>query len=248
MMIRLIAAFKHFLLSLTFFSVIVFVLLYFWYPAPYFTASGGWQGLKIAAIVDLVLGPLLTLIVFDSLKSKRKLVFDLSVIVALQFSALAWGVMTIYEQRPVSVVFFENNFITVPASAFLKQGVPLAKLDKYGEKKPNFIYVDKPIDEKGLKLMYEKITKESIPPHEQTQLYKPLLDFYSIVSERQVDIKEIIIANSKMNNDLMALLQRNNKTITDYDYYSLRSKYKNIILLFSKQGEWVDYIMVQPNN
>ena len=248
MSVRLSAAFKHFLLSLILFSIIIFALLYFWYPAPYFTASGGWQGLKIVAAVDLVLGPLLTLIVFNSLKSRQKIVFDLIVIAFLQLSALMWGVKTIYEQRPISIVFFENNFITVPASVFHEQGIHLSQLDKFGNSFPSFIYVEKPTSEKGLLKMYERVSKELIPPHEQIELYKPFNDYYVKVSKLQVNIEDIITNNKQMNDDLMDILQKNGKTLRDYDYYPLRSKYKNIILLFSHQGEWVDYIMVQTGD
>jgi hypothetical protein len=241
---RILASLKHFLFSFLVFSVIIFVLLYFWYPTPFFTASGGWQGLKIAAAVDLVLGPLLTLIVFDLSKSKQKLVFDLFVIIVLQFSALAWGVITIYEQRPISIVFFENNFITVPASAFHKQAIPLYEIEKFGSKLPNFIYVKKPTDKHGLLDMYERISKDLIPPHEQVELYKPFIDNYVEVSKFQVDIEEIISKNTKMRDDLMVVLQKRNKELSDFDYYSLRSKYKNIILVFTHEGEWVDYVMV----
>lgn len=248
MKVRLSATLKHFVLSVSLFSIIIFVLLYFWYPAPYFTASGGWQGLKIAAAVDLVLGPLLTFIVFDLSKSQKKLIFDLSVIILLQFSALIWGLKTIYEQRPISVVFFENDFITVPALAFHKQGVQLSELAKFGSKFPNFIYVKKPLDEKGLLKMYERISKDLIPPHEQIELYRSFKDNYFEVNKFQVDIEEIITKNTKMNDDLIKVLQNRSKELSDFDYYSLRSKYKNIILLFTKDGEWGDYVMVSNSD
>ena len=58
----------HFFASLLVFSIFVYVLLTQWYPEPFFNASGGWQGLKLVILVDLVLGPLLTLIVYNRKK------------------------------------------------------------------------------------------------------------------------------------------------------------------------------------
>ena len=71
-MTRLTAALAHFLLSLIVFLVVVIVLVLFWYPEPHFNASGGWQGLKIAASIDLILGPLLTFVIFNPKKSKSE--------------------------------------------------------------------------------------------------------------------------------------------------------------------------------
>ena len=117
-MIRAKVALTHFLLSVVIFVVVVILLVFFWYPAPHFNASGGWQGLKIAASVDLVLGPLLTFIIFNLKKSKAKLTGDLIVIAIMQLGALVYGVTTIYQQRPVAVVFWDDSFYSVPASTF----------------------------------------------------------------------------------------------------------------------------------
>ncbi|MFZ4790954.1 MAG: hypothetical protein ACOYMW_08700 [Candidatus Competibacteraceae bacterium] len=60
--------FRAFAIHLTASASIVLALLglmrWVWYPAPYFEINGGWIVLRILAGVDVVLGPLLTLIVF----------------------------------------------------------------------------------------------------------------------------------------------------------------------------------------
>lgn len=71
-MMRVKVTLIHFLWSLIIFLVVVILLVFFWYPVPNFNASGGWQGLKIAASVDLVLGPLLTFVIFNPKKSKSE--------------------------------------------------------------------------------------------------------------------------------------------------------------------------------
>ena len=59
------------------------ILILLWYPAPYFMAAGGWQGLRIAAPIDLILGPLLAFIVLNKKKGTKKLIGDMTVIVIL---------------------------------------------------------------------------------------------------------------------------------------------------------------------
>jgi len=58
--------------------------------------------------VDLVLGPLLTCIVYKP--KKKTLVFDLSVIVLIQLAALVYGVSAIYEERPYFMVYAVDRF------------------------------------------------------------------------------------------------------------------------------------------
>jgi len=49
-------------------ALVVWIMLYLWYPEPYFRVSGGQTLLLLLIGVDVVIGPLLTLIVFDPRK------------------------------------------------------------------------------------------------------------------------------------------------------------------------------------
>ncbi|MGO1249619.1 TfpX/TfpZ family type IV pilin accessory protein [Psychrobacter sp.] len=61
--------------------------------------------------MDLFIGPLLTLIVYK--KNKKSLIFDLSVIVVIQMAALAYGVYSLSQARPVWLTFYNNRFEVV---------------------------------------------------------------------------------------------------------------------------------------
>ena len=94
-------------------AALVFVL---WYPWPYRVISGG-QGLFVLVIsVDLVLGPLLTFAVFDTVKGWRHLRRDFTVIGVLQLAALIYGLSTVYAARPVALVFEVDRFRGITAS------------------------------------------------------------------------------------------------------------------------------------
>jgi hypothetical protein len=85
------------------------VLIFFvWYPQPYFLAAGASQVLRVLIGVDLVLGPLLTAIVFKP--GKRGLKLDLAVIALVQLAAFVYGVTTIYSGRPYFTVFAVDRF------------------------------------------------------------------------------------------------------------------------------------------
>ena len=108
------AAGTHLLISVAIAAVALFVLLRVWYPPPLFTAEGGNELLFMLVAVDVVIGPLITLIVFKS--GKPGLRFDLSVIALLQACALACGSYTMFVARPVFIAFIVDRFEIVRAN------------------------------------------------------------------------------------------------------------------------------------
>ena len=117
----------HLILSLAIFSSLVAVMLVYWFPGDLFFMDGGWEGLKLVAMVDLVLGPALTLILFKPGKPGLKL--DLSMIAAVQIAALAYGFYATYNQRTMAVVFAETEFATVSAKDKREADKELLALD-----------------------------------------------------------------------------------------------------------------------
>ncbi len=72
----------HLVISTLLLLAMLAIILLLWYPGLLFSVDGGWMGLRIVIGVDLVLGPLLTLVVFKA--GKPGLKFDLSCIAAFQ--------------------------------------------------------------------------------------------------------------------------------------------------------------------
>lgn len=110
------AAGIHFGLSALVAAVAGVLVFAVWYPYPYRELSGGRELFLLVVSVDVVLGPLITLAVFDRRKSTRQLVADLLVVAALQLSALAYGLWTVFVARPVHLVFEIDRFRVVHAA------------------------------------------------------------------------------------------------------------------------------------
>jgi len=105
----------HLALSLLIFMTLVAVMVTLWFPGKLFFLDGGWEGLKLVALVDLVLGPALTLALYKP--GKKGLIMDMSCIAAFQIAALAYGFYTTYHQRTSAVVYAESRFTTLSAAA-----------------------------------------------------------------------------------------------------------------------------------
>ena len=76
-----------------------------WYPYPYREISGGRELFLILVAVDVILGPLITLAIFNRAKPWSELRRDLAVVVLLQIGALGYGMWTVFAARPVHLVF-----------------------------------------------------------------------------------------------------------------------------------------------
>ncbi len=93
-------------------AVLVFGL---WYPYPYREISGGRELFLIVVLVDVILGPLITLAVFDRAKPWSELRRDLALVAFIQLSALGYGLWTVFVARPVHLVFEYDRFRVVHA-------------------------------------------------------------------------------------------------------------------------------------
>jgi hypothetical protein len=89
------------------------LMLAVWYPGELFRIAGGSTLIVILVGVDVVLGPLLTLVVFDP--AKRLLKLDLAVIATTQLVALAYGTFVMFEARPSYLVFVVDRIDVVSA-------------------------------------------------------------------------------------------------------------------------------------
>jgi hypothetical protein len=123
------AASIHLSISITIGLLVLALLFLVWYPQPYFDAAGGQHLIVVLLGVDLVLGPMLTLILFKS--GKKGMLFDLWMIGIVQSTALAYGLYVIAESRPVFIVAAVDRFNVITA-------VDLEPADLANGSKPEF--------------------------------------------------------------------------------------------------------------
>lgn len=125
---RLKASGIHLVISLGIAALAALLVFFVWYPYPYREISGGRELFLIVVAVDVVMGPLMTLAVFNLNKPRKELRRDLAVIVVLQLAALGYGLWTVAVARPVHLVFEIDRFRVVHAidiePVLLKRAAP----------------------------------------------------------------------------------------------------------------------------
>lgn len=112
---RLRASGIHLSLSLLVAAFAALLVFTVWYPYPYRDLSGGRELFLLVVAVDVVLGPLITLAVFNRSKPWGELRRDLAVVGLIQFGALGYGLWTVAMARPVHLVFEFDRFRVVHA-------------------------------------------------------------------------------------------------------------------------------------
>lgn len=115
----------HFLVSTGVLALAAALIFLVWYPPPFASLAGGLKLFGVLALVDLVLGPLGTLVVSSPRKRVTEWRRDVAVIVLLQLAAMSYGLWAVYQARPVYLVFEIDRFRVVQAV-----DVPVELLDK----------------------------------------------------------------------------------------------------------------------
>ena len=118
------AAGVHLLISAGVAALAAALVFGLWYPGVYRHLSGGRDLFILVTAVDVVLGPLLTLAVFDLRKGWPHLRRDLAVIGAIQLAALVYGLHTVYVARPVAMVFEVDRLRVVTAADVHRPELP----------------------------------------------------------------------------------------------------------------------------
>lgn len=107
------ASLIHFLVSLSIFGLVLAWVWFVAYPDVYFSMAGAVQGLTLVFLVDVVLGPLLSFLVYNPKKPKKEIISDFAIIGLVQVCALVYGVNTLYQEHPKAVVVYHKSSATV---------------------------------------------------------------------------------------------------------------------------------------
>lgn len=113
MKFRLLCFGSHLLVSFIVALVSIFLVFWLWYPSPLDKALGVANIFLLLLCIDVIVGPLLTLMVAK--QGKRTLKIDLLTIGVIQLAALIYGLNIVAQGRPVWIVYDSGRFEVVQA-------------------------------------------------------------------------------------------------------------------------------------
>lgn len=100
----------HLLGSVVLAGLAALLIFAVWYPRPYMHLSGGDTLFWLIVGVDVICGPLLTLILFTPSKPRAELARDFALVVMVQLGALGYGLYTLWVARPLFLVAEMDRF------------------------------------------------------------------------------------------------------------------------------------------
>ena len=120
-----------------------------WYRWPGWYLASVLQVVGILVMVDLVLGPTLTLVVAGPAKPRRELARDIGIIVTVQLAALIYGATTLWLGRPLYYTFSVDRLEIVQGSDLKAEEIARARrenpaLAPYWYSRPRWIWAPLP--------------------------------------------------------------------------------------------------------
>jgi len=176
----------HFAGSVGLIAAIFSVIYLVWFPHALAAASGGLEGLTIIAAVDVVLGPLLTFVIYDVAKSKSHLARDIGVIIFLQLAALIAGVSVVYAAKPIAIVHVYDTFYVFRQPDFDALDINSNALNKFSGNYPKILYVD---SEKNPVAFLAKKTLDKLNRAKPAQLR---VDLYRNMPRNNIQIASVL--------------------------------------------------------
>jgi len=128
---KLVATGIHFLVTLALAACAAALIFLVWFPDPFETMIGGTELFMLVVGCDLALGPLISLVIYNSRKSRRQLIADYSIVGTVQIAALVYGVFVLAGTRPVYVAFNHDRLEVVTAREISDAELAAAKTPLY---------------------------------------------------------------------------------------------------------------------
>ena len=128
---KLVATAVHFAVTLVLAAIAAALIFLVWFPDPFQTMIGGTELFMLVVGCDLALGPLMSLVIYNSRKSRRELVTDYTIVGVVQIAALVYGVSIMSGARPVYVAFSKDRYEIVLAGDIKSAELAAARDPKY---------------------------------------------------------------------------------------------------------------------
>ena len=182
----------HIAISVVLFLIMASVIYFYWYPGFLFRYDGGLEGMKLIAGVDFFIGPVLTLCVYKI--GKKSLPFDLVFIALLQLACLSGGMWTVWQTRPVAVVYAEGTIRTISYQVFVDYGVQPADVPLLQERWPVWVAVaDAAVSQSNLFTQPQHDSQ----PHFRISGYLPFKDYLPEIAKHGLTAEKVLAGSNE---------------------------------------------------
>lgn len=149
-----------------------------WYRWPGWYLTGMRHIGVLVAVVDVVLGPLLTLVIASPLKTGRELARDIGIIVVVQLCALVYGSVTLWRGRPLYYALTTSGLEMVQASDISSSEAALGRRDNPSltptwHSLPRWIWAPLPTDKQAREKVIKSMIYARVDVTQMPRYFKP---------------------------------------------------------------------------
>ena len=240
-MTRYTAFATHLLISLLVVGALFGLSILLWYPSPLFEIDGGWQGLRIVALVHLVLGPVLTLVVFRP--GKPGLRMDMAIIVSIQLAALSYGIWTLHHNRPALLVYADDVIKPIAFSVVEEIDLQGDLLRRYGEELPIKLALPIPTDpETGSAYLLQRVLAPT-PLHLHVDDYVRLSEWWPGVIADSLDIEHYVQQETAWRRQLERTVAQLQRPVDGLVFLPIEGRNKSgIVVADAASGDFIGYL------
>lgn len=182
----------HFVLTALLGAAAAALIFLVWFPQPFATMVGGTELFMLVVGCDLALGPLMSLVIYDSRKSRRKLVLDYTIVGILQLAALLYGVWVVAGTRPVFVAFSQDRLEVVTAREIAKSELAAARDSRFGTLSwtgPRYVYAQVPPADRQ-DALFQAVYGNEV--HQRPKFFVPYADGLATILARAQSIEALV--------------------------------------------------------
>ena len=242
-MTRFQASLRHFAICIVIAMALLIFFWFVWYPYPLFKAVGGQELFLMLLGIDIVLGPLLTFVVFKP--AKKSLKFDLMVIGCLQIAALAYGVFTLLSGRPVFIAAVGHKFDLIQASEIGADQLEGAteSLPWFG---PKVMGIKQATDKKEReRMMFSGLAGADYGHY--PRYHAPLESMRDEILKNAKPISELRKKNAARDGDITAWLKRHDQTDSSVVFQGLKARAEDMaVILDAKTARVIGIAPFKP--
>ena len=192
----------HLLASLIVATISLAIVFFVWYPAPLYEATGVIKIFLIMLGIDIILGPLLTFIVYKP--NKKTLKFDLTVIVLLQLAAFSYGFYHVYDGRPAWIAYNVDRFDLIKNNEIdvRKLTEALPEYQQVSNSGPKYVaaIISAEDRENSQQILFDEVSY-GIAPSQRPELYQSLRMADTLLVSKSKPIDELYSYNDKISVD-----------------------------------------------
>ncbi len=228
---KFVALFLNLLCSTAIIFLSAVIVYLTWYPSIHFFVDGGFQGLSILALVQVILGPILTFISYAPEKSKLKL--DMVIIATIQIFCFIAGLAIIYSERPLAIALSGDTFHTANRISYDFYGQSPDYLESIPGSYPKRLYVTSSYRHETSPLSRIQRTPDRLNKNQISALSNKLPE----AKAQGLTLESFIEHHAEHKKTIEKTWERYKKSHPNAKFYKLFAKHRSTFCLFDADSD-----------